>query len=132
MPAVHYASFVIVGILWGTTTPFVKAAISQPKLPALHPTEPTFHRRILFHLFGPDGLRLMDWRVLLPYTVNQMGSVLFMYILGHSGNNQPIAAIFSEMESDMSKAVPIANALAAFFTFTTELFLFRTVPDWCE
>eukprot|EP01054_Gregarina_sp_Poly1_P011229 Gregarina_sp_Poly_1__11228@NODE_924_length_5693_cov_245_721649_g657_i0_p4_GENE_NODE_924_length_5693_cov_245_721649_g657_i0NODE_924_length_5693_cov_245_721649_g657_i0_p4_ORF_typecomplete_len146_score9_76TMEM234/PF10639_9/2_6e25Defensin_big/PF14862_6/9_6e05Defensin_big/PF14862_6/1_1e03EamA/PF00892_20/0_076_NODE_924_length_5693_cov_245_721649_g657_i021382575 len=107
--------YALVGLLWGATTPFMKAAVVAE---AASPKQRTRCVRGIEWLFGPGSSNMLKWQVLLPYGLNQIGSVLFMILLG---------------THEISKAVPIANSLASMFTFVTELFIFRKeVPDRCK
>ncbi|KAF4681414.1 hypothetical protein FOZ60_012130 [Perkinsus olseni] len=104
-----FLSFLLVGFLWGSTTPFLKDASSD----SLSPEElrlPKW-RQILLGLWR----LLLRWKFLLAYAINQAGSVGYYYLLG---------------THDLSIAVPAANSLSFGFTALTQaLCLNKTLPD---
>lgn len=76
-----------VSILWGCTNPFIKKAQSTEQL----------------SIYGML-LKLTDSRIFLPILLNQLGSILFYYLLA----TEPI-----------SFAVPIVNAMTLLITCIT-------------
>lgn len=62
----------------------------------------------LERLVGDIFKLLCNWRFLVPFAINQSGSVLFMFLLG---------------SSELSLAVPVCNASTFVFTLLTSLLL---------
>ena len=84
-------SLVLVGAFWGCTNPLMRQGSQDVSLVNQQ----------------QQSSRLSKWlnvRVWLPYAVNQSGSLLFYYTLGHS---------------DLSLAVPMCNGLALVFSILT-------------
>eukprot|EP01057_Protomagalhaensia_wolfi_P003832 Protomagalhaensia_wolfi_Nauph_80__3831@NODE_3880_length_687_cov_2_942901_g3066_i0_p1_GENE_NODE_3880_length_687_cov_2_942901_g3066_i0NODE_3880_length_687_cov_2_942901_g3066_i0_p1_ORF_typecomplete_len151_score10_43TMEM234/PF10639_9/2_9e27EamA/PF00892_20/9e05TPT/PF03151_16/0_0043Sugar_transport/PF06800_12/1_6e02Sugar_transport/PF06800_12/0_11CRTlike/PF08627_10/0_034Multi_Drug_Res/PF00893_19/0_13_NODE_3880_length_687_cov_2_942901_g3066_i0186638 len=101
--------YLVTGLLWGVTSPFIKSGLKSDETAEMEKTKGRL-MTLLDRAFGAGFSELFRWRVLLPYGLNQLGSVSFMFLLG---------------QADISKAVPIANALAALFTLLTESCLLR-------
>jgi hypothetical protein len=93
--------FLLVGLLWGSTTPFLRSTKSTK-------TEETSTAKHLKSLFT-------DIKFLIPFGLNQLGSIFFYRLLGaHS----------------LAIAAAGANALAFVFSAATETALIsRRVPD---
>jgi Putative transmembrane family 234 len=77
---------VVVGVMWGCTNPFLNKASTEQK-------EKVEWWNILS--------LITNWHFTVPFLLNQLGSVLFMYMLG---------------QTKMSLVVPIANAITILFT----------------
>ncbi|XP_015365235.1 PREDICTED: transmembrane protein 234 [Diuraphis noxia] len=75
----------IVGILWGCTNPLLKAATTKVK------------RNKTYNLISEVTDHLTNWQYLIPFLINQCGSLLFYVTLKYS---------------DISLAVPIANGVS--------------------
>ncbi|XP_022168730.1 transmembrane protein 234 homolog [Myzus persicae] len=75
----------IVGVLWGSTNPFLKAATNKVK------------RNKTFNLISEVTDHITNWHYLIPFLINQCGSLLFYFTLKYS---------------DISLAVPIANGVS--------------------
>ncbi|XP_060849039.1 transmembrane protein 234 homolog isoform X2 [Rhopalosiphum padi] len=75
----------IVGVLWGSTNPFLKAATSKIK------------RNKTFSIISEVTNHVTNWHYLIPFIINQCGSLLFYFTLKYS---------------DISLAVPIANGVS--------------------
>jgi len=75
----------IVGILWGCTNPFLKVATNKLKR----------NKRLNFISEVID--HLSHWNYLVPFLINQCGSLLFYFTLKYS---------------EISLAVPIANGIS--------------------
>lgn len=88
------AAYIGVALLWGITNPFLKR-----QLPTTSSTETTFQILISF---------LSDANKLLPFVINQAGSLLFYYLLA----NEPVTT-----------ASPICNSLTFAFTAVTAYIL---------
>eukprot|EP01056_Protomagalhaensia_sp_Gyna25_P003499 Protomagalhaensia_sp_Gyna_25__3498@NODE_3144_length_711_cov_9_328869_g2630_i0_p1_GENE_NODE_3144_length_711_cov_9_328869_g2630_i0NODE_3144_length_711_cov_9_328869_g2630_i0_p1_ORF_typecomplete_len155_score8_21TMEM234/PF10639_9/6_5e27EamA/PF00892_20/0_0014Sugar_transport/PF06800_12/3e02Sugar_transport/PF06800_12/0_18Multi_Drug_Res/PF00893_19/0_21_NODE_3144_length_711_cov_9_328869_g2630_i022465 len=99
--------YLLTGLLWGATSPFIKSGLATDDAPKDEKGPWTV---VLDRAFGAGFSQLFRWRVLMPYGLNQLGSVSFMFLLGRA---------------DISRAVPIANALAALFTLLTESCVLR-------
>ncbi|CAM9145358.1 unnamed protein product [Discosporangium mesarthrocarpum] len=109
------ASFLLVGACWGCTTPLMKEGTNAPPK---HPSErePASQKfalnpgskhgakmGIIFRLWGPLA-SLSRAKVVIPYLINQSGSILYYYLLG---------------SQDVSMAVPVCNSLTFLFTAVT-------------
>eukprot|EP00386_Alphamonas_edax_P010242 GDKI01033226.1.p1 GENE.GDKI01033226.1~~GDKI01033226.1.p1 ORF type:complete len:155 (+),score=37.63 GDKI01033226.1:155-619(+) len=125
--------FVIVGLLWGATTPFIKEGgldaerqqeekgdAQQQKRGKAKGEEDTQGKNkaakggsFLGKVFGDLFALLKNWKFLVPYLLNQSGSVAYYRLLG---------------QYDLSLAMPIANTLSLVFTFLTELIVFKQAP----
>ncbi|KAI0424787.1 hypothetical protein F5Y09DRAFT_323468 [Xylaria sp. FL1042] len=111
-PAINYvAGFLLVGIAWGLTTPFIRRAAKTHNPPA-HPllaradVEASWLKSRLCGTFFAvvDLLRNPGYAV--PLLINLTGSVWFFLLIG---------------QAELSLTVPIVNTLA---------FLFTVLGDW--
>ncbi|XP_025204471.1 transmembrane protein 234 homolog [Melanaphis sacchari] len=75
----------IVGVLWGSTNPFLKAATNKVK------------RNKTFNIISEVINHVTNWHYMIPFIINQCGSLLFYFTLKYS---------------DISLAVPIANGVS--------------------
>ncbi|CAH1738182.1 unnamed protein product [Aphis gossypii] len=75
----------IVGVLWGSTNPFLKAATNKVK------------RNKTFNIISEIVDHVTNWQYLIPFIINQCGSLLFYFTLKYS---------------DISLAVPITNGVS--------------------
>ncbi|TVY46613.1 Transmembrane protein-like protein, partial [Lachnellula occidentalis] len=107
----YILGFLLIGIAWGFTTPFIRAAARTHKPPA-HPIldSPTvksswFKSRVYGAFFGVVDL-LRNPRYAVPLVINLTGSVWFFLLIG---------------QAELSLTVPITNSLA---------FLFTVLGDW--
>lgn len=99
--------FVLVGLLWGATNPFIKrnsAGIED----VVHPN------RVVKFLLELKFLAL-NWRYLLPFTINQLGAVLYYSTIG---------------KADITLAVPITNSLSLIFTALFGKLLGEDISKW--
>ncbi|KAI1332570.1 hypothetical protein F5Y16DRAFT_355962 [Xylariaceae sp. FL0255] len=111
-PAINYiAGFLLVGIAWGLTTPFIRRAAKDHNPPS-HPllarddVKASWIKSKLFGaLFGVVDL-LRNPRYAVPLLINLTGSVWFFLLIG---------------QAELSLTVPIVNTLA---------FLFTVLGDW--
>lgn len=89
-----FLSLILVGALWGCTNPMMRLASTNK---AEDPTSPSS---------GPSQPldKLQSIRVWIPFVLNQMGSLVFYATL---------------RQSDLSIAVPAANALSLVFSLVT-------------
>ncbi|KZZ99039.1 integral membrane protein [Moelleriella libera RCEF 2490] len=113
VPVINYVvSFILVGLAWGLTTPFIRRAARthDPSLPARHASlvERQPHwlpRKLLAGLFAAIHL-LRNPRYAVPLLLNLTGSVWFFLLIGRA---------------ELSLTVPIVNTMA---------FLFTVVGEW--
>ncbi|KAK0672448.1 hypothetical protein QBC41DRAFT_313845 [Cercophora samala] len=110
-PVVNYIlSFLLVGIAWGLTTPFIRAAArshSPPPHPLLESSSvqsSVVKRKVLGAFFGVVDL-LRNPRYAVPLVLNLTGSVWFFLLIG---------------KAELSLTVPIVNTCAFLFTVLGE------------
>eukprot|EP00831_Metopus_contortus_P005035 TRINITY_DN1188_c0_g1_i9.p2 TRINITY_DN1188_c0_g1~~TRINITY_DN1188_c0_g1_i9.p2 ORF type:complete len:130 (+),score=4.14 TRINITY_DN1188_c0_g1_i9:230-619(+) len=97
----------IVGLLWGLTNPFLE----QGSKGTTNESEET-KRRCIAVRWGLFFWRLLiNWRFLVPFLLNQVGSILFYYALG----NYSIALV-----------VPVSNCISFTITYICETIMKRT------
>ncbi|OWZ17810.1 putative membrane protein [Phytophthora megakarya] len=94
-------SFLFVGALWGCTNPLIKRGSNDSVM---------YTRKS--NSVGEFGKQLIglvkNWQFVLPFALNQSGSVVYVYLLG---------------SADISNAVPICNSLTFVFTAITSRLL---------
>lgn len=107
----YIIGFLLIGLAWGFTTPFIRAAArnqkerDHPILRSRSVVGSPIRKRVYEAFFGvTDALR--NWRYALPLVVNLTGSVWFFLLIG---------------QAELSLTVPITNSLA---------FLFTVLGDW--
>jgi hypothetical protein len=87
-PFNYILSFLIVGLCWGFTTPFIrKAAITYqvPSNPSItNPNRPWLLRQIALIFFSIIGL-LQSPRYAVPLVLNLTGSIWFFLLVGQAG-----------------------------------------------
>ena len=88
------ASMILVGALWGCTNPLLRKGAAE-----VEPNQRTNASSLKVVL-----MTFLNFRVWLPYLLNQSGSIVFYVLLANS---------------DLTLAVPICNALAMVFSFMT-------------
>ncbi|KAF4981294.1 hypothetical protein FZEAL_2871 [Fusarium zealandicum] len=111
-PVFNYIlSFVLVGLAWGFTTPFIRRAARSHNPPA-HPVlespavrDSWLKSKIYGGFFAAVDL-LRNPRYAIPLVLNLTGSVWFFLLIG---------------QAELSLTVPIVNTLA---------FLFTVLGDW--
>lgn len=91
-------SLVLVGAFWGCTNPLMRQGSQEISLSKQQ--QQSSKRSWL--------AKWLSVRIWLPYALNQSGSLLFYYTLGHS---------------DLSLAVPICNGLALVFSIMTSYWI---------
>ena len=92
-----FGSYLIVGILWGCTNPFIKrgqAAVENSS---------NNHSNKAWKI-----MRFLELRILVPFLINQCGSLLFYYLL----STEPLGI-----------ATPIVNCLTFVFTAITAILI---------
>ena len=97
-----YVAMILVGALWGCTNPLLRheAVRAEDSINQSYPQEdPSFLSSLL-----RMTKKFCRIGVLMPYILNQTGSVLFYFLLGNA---------------EISAAVPICNGLALFFSVAT-------------
>ncbi|EGX95893.1 integral membrane protein [Cordyceps militaris CM01] len=107
-PILNYVlSFLLVGIAWGGTTPFIRRAAQShkpPPHPILDETAAGLRRSLYAALFAVVDL-LRNPRYAVPLLINLTGSVWFFLLIG---------------QAELSLTVPIVNTLAFLFTVLGE------------
>lgn len=110
------SGYLLVGMLWGCTNPIIKHAQSNLEPSSCVPGErnsqdlkdkPQPSRSQ--HVFQSVKRLFLEPRVFLPYIVNQMGSLVYYYVL----SQEPI-----------NRANPICNSLTFVITAVTGYWLF--------
>ncbi|KAK4188066.1 hypothetical protein QBC35DRAFT_214673 [Podospora australis] len=111
-PAINYIlSFLLVGLAWGLTTPFIRRA-ARTHTPPPHPLLETdsvrsswWKKRVFTAFFGVVDL-LKNPRYAVPLLLNLTGSIWFFLLIG---------------KAELSLTVPIVNTCA---------FLFTVIGEW--
>lgn len=98
------ASMALVGALWGCTNPLLRKGSMEAEKQQSTVASSSFLKRSL--------VAFINFRVWLPYLLNQSGSIVFYILLANS---------------DLSLAVPICNALALVFSFATSALLGESI-----
>ncbi|KAG5928615.1 hypothetical protein E4U42_000329 [Claviceps africana] len=113
-PLVNYIlSFLLVGLAWGLTTPFIRRAAQSHRPPA-HPILDTdavknhWLRRRLYAAFFAALDLLRNPRYAIPLLLNLTGSVWFFLLIG---------------QAELSLTVPIVNTMAFLFTVLGEWYV---------
>ncbi|KAH8671070.1 hypothetical protein BX600DRAFT_238088 [Xylariales sp. PMI_506] len=111
-PAINYVlGFLMVGVAWGFTTPFIRRAARDHNPPA-HPlldrvdVKASWMKAKIFGAFFAVLDLLKNPRYAIPLLINLTGSVWFFLLIG---------------QAELSLTVPIVNTLA---------FLFTVLGDW--
>lgn len=113
-PTFNYLlAFLLVGLAWGLTTPFIRRA-AKDHSPPLHPllsspqvANSPVRRRVYGALFAVWDL-LRNPRYAVPLVLNLTGSVWFFLLIG---------------KAELSLTVPIVNTLAFLFTVMGEWYV---------
>lgn len=90
----------LVSFLWGATNPLIRSGSKGIE----HITAPTAVQRVGRELF----FLLTRWQYVLPFALNQAGSVLYVAVL---------------QTAELSLAVPVVNSLSFVFTAVAALCL---------
>lgn len=134
-PAFNYVlGFLMVGLAWGFTTPFIRRA-ARDHNPPPHPSlerDDIKSSRLKSKLYG--GLfaildLLKNPRYAIPLLINLTGSVWFFLLIGQAGTFDPLRVAWAgnygrwllTSSAELSLTVPIVNTLA---------FLFTVLGDW--
>ncbi|EQL00510.1 integral membrane protein [Ophiocordyceps sinensis CO18] len=113
-PLINYVvSFVLVGLAWGLTTPFIRRA-ARSHSPPPHPLLDSpavraspVRARLLSAFFAVADL-VRNPRYAVPLLLNLTGSVWFFLLIG---------------QAELSLTVPIVNTLAFLFTILGEWYV---------
>ncbi|XP_053310740.1 transmembrane protein 234 [Spea bombifrons] len=89
-------SLIVVSFLWGATNPFLRKGAEG--------LEGVKEERSLKQLLSEASFLISNWRYVIPFLLNQSGSVIFYLTLA---------------SAELSMAVPICNSLALVFTMVT-------------
>lgn len=132
-PAINYvAGFLLVGIAWGLTTPFIRRA-AKDHHPAAHPllergdVKTSWAKSKLYGAFFAVLDLLRNPRYAIPLLINLTGSVWFFLLIGQAGASSLPSGGFCVgwllilFLPELSLTVPIVNTLA---------FLFTVLGDW--
>ncbi|KFA73662.1 hypothetical protein S40288_07646 [Stachybotrys chartarum IBT 40288] len=113
-PVFNYVlSFILVGLAWGLTTPFIRQA-ARTHSPPPHPVldsprvKDSWLRAKLYGAFFAAVDLLRNPRYAVPLLLNLTGSVWFFLLIG---------------QAELSLTVPIVNTLAFLFTVLGEWYL---------
>lgn len=105
MSVVENTIFVVVGFLWGATNPLIKrGSVGIDAIEANNKLT-----KLLLEL----KFMVTRWQYILPFLLNQMGSVLYVFAL---------------QKSELSVAVPIANSCSFLFTAIVAMCLREKAP----
>ncbi|CCU78314.1 integral membrane protein [Blumeria hordei DH14] len=97
--------FILIGLAWGFTTPFIRRAARTHKPPP-HPILDTPRSRVLYiNPFWSGGFA-KNPKYAIPLVINLTGSIWFFLLIG---------------QAELSLTIPITNSLA---------FLFTVLGDW--
>lgn len=140
--AINYIlGFLLVGIAWGFTTPFIRRAAKDHNPPA-HPllarddVKTSWFKRTVYGAFFSVIHLLRNPRYAIPLLINLTGSVWFFLLIGQAGKQFPPTTshsfffgtglrfiVYANMgpSPELSLTVPIVNTLA---------FLFTVLGDW--
>jgi hypothetical protein len=91
----YILGFLLIGLAWGFTTPFIRAAARNHK-PKEHPVmlsrgvagNPV--KRTVYGAWFKVTDLLRDWRYAVPLVVNLTGSVWFFLLIGQAGEFLPL------------------------------------------
>lgn len=129
-PAFNYVlGFLMVGIAWGFTTPFIRRAARDHNPPA-HPTldrediKASWFKSKVYGAFFAVADLLRNPRYAVPLLINLTGSVWFFLLIGQAGMYWIVLSIGrlpTNGHLELSLTVPIVNTLA---------FLFTVLGDW--
>ncbi|ATZ53474.1 hypothetical protein BCIN_09g03180 [Botrytis cinerea B05.10] len=113
----YIIGFLLIGIAWGFTTPFIRAAArthqppSHPILASPSVTKSFVKSKLYGAFFGVVDL-LRNPRYAIPLVINLTGSIWFFLLIG---------------QAELSLTVPITNSLAFLFTVLGEWWVERKV-----
>lgn len=99
--------FLLVSLLWGATNPFLKKGSSG--------IEDVKHSNSVLRFLLEMKFLALNWRYMLPFTINQLGAVLYYTTIGRA---------------DITLAVPITNSLTFLFTTLFGHLLGEHISKW--
>ena len=99
--------FLLVSLLWGATNPFLKRGSSG--------IEDVKHSNRMLRFLLEMKFLALNWRYMLPFTINQLGAVLYYTTIGGA---------------DITLAVPITNSLTFLFTTLFGHLLGEHISKW--
>lgn len=102
--------FIAVGLLWGVTNPLIKRGSSGLKTSNDKKTT----KNKLYQTFLELKSILLRWQYIVPFLLNQSGSLLYVHAL---------------QDSEISLAVPITQSCTFLFTTLTALCLGEQMPN---
>ncbi|TDH68290.1 hypothetical protein CCR75_003247 [Bremia lactucae] len=118
-------SFLFVGALWGCTNPFIKRGSNNKCIYTRKDNSIGEYVKLVVGL-------VRNWQFMLPFALNQSGSIFYVYLLGSAGTfpltlngegNTGLRLNFFLVAIDISNAVPICNSLTFVFTAITSRLL---------
>ncbi|XP_068124978.1 transmembrane protein 234 [Hyperolius riggenbachi] len=89
-------SLLLVSLMWGVTNPFLRSGAAG--------VESVREERKVWRLFSQARFLISNYRYIIPFLLNQCGSMVFYFTLA---------------STELSLAVPICNSLALVFTVVT-------------
>ncbi|KAG8224012.1 hypothetical protein J437_LFUL001089 [Ladona fulva] len=105
-PIVSFAYLFGVGVLWGGTNPFLKKSTAGVDKIKYDSKIKTFFSEVKYFF--------CNWKYLIPFVLNQCGSVLYFFTL---------------QNTELSLAVPVANSLTFVFTWIVGMALGEKPAD---
>uniref|UniRef100_A0A8C5LUK9 Transmembrane protein 234 n=1 Tax=Leptobrachium leishanense TaxID=445787 RepID=A0A8C5LUK9_9ANUR len=96
LSATDLLSLILVSILWGATNPFLRKGAEG--------LERVKEQRSVRQFLSEARFLVSNWRYVIPFMLNQSGSVVFYLTLA---------------SAELSLAVPVCNSLALVFTTVT-------------
>jgi drug/metabolite transporter (DMT)-like permease len=103
-----FFGYLLVGVLWGCTNPYMKHAQAVSNQNRDSKENKLESKSIV----GNIRRMIKDYKLIIPFACNQCGSVVFYFLL----SSQPI-----------SIASPVCNSLSFLFTAITSYFVFHEV-----
>lgn len=111
----EFCSCVLVGAFWGCTNPLLRKGSASVKQESKSSTNNTNTAESSFLAVVKESLsKFREWRVWIPYALNQCGSLVYYWLLA---------------SSDLSMAVPVCNALSLVFSCVTSYMLGERVDQ---
>ncbi|XP_072156424.1 transmembrane protein 234 homolog isoform X2 [Bemisia tabaci] len=105
-----FIKLILVGSIWGVTNPLIK--IGSKGLDRV--SKKSSRRTWILNTLLEFKFLLLNWKYMLPFLINQTGSVLYYFAL---------------QDSDLSLAVPIANSVTFISTALTGWLIGEETPD---
>lgn len=100
--------FIAVGFLWGATNPLIKRGSDGIQ----KSTKTSDHK--FYQIFLELKFLILRWQYIVPFLLNQSGSILYVYGL---------------QDSEISLAVPITQSCTFLFTTLTAICLREQMPN---